>query len=93
MTIRTYEAKREQARIARREAAELREAHKIAKCGLDLRLNYGTYRVSRHIEMRMADQFVIWADEYDAIADRLEAEMEAMLAAVPSTPEGDPSHD
>ena len=30
--------------------------------------------------MRVADQFPIWADEYDATAERIEAEMDAMLA-------------
>lgn len=80
MSVQQYEYKREQAKTARREAAELRELHKIAKCGLDLRLNYGTKYVPRHIEMRVADQFPIWADEYEAVADRLEAEMQAMLA-------------
>lgn len=79
MTIKEYEYKREQARTARQEAAELRELHLIAKCGLDLRLNYGTKHVPRHIEMRVADQFPIWADEYEDVAARLEAEMEAML--------------
>jgi hypothetical protein len=79
MTIQAYEYKREQARTARREAAELRELHSVAKCGLDLKLNYGTQYVPRHIELRVADQFPIWAAEYEAVADRLEAEMAAML--------------
>lgn len=81
MTIEAYEYKREQARTARREAKELRELHKIAHCGLDLRLNYGTRYVPRHIEMRVADQFPIWADEYEAVAEQLEAEMAAMLVS------------
>lgn len=79
MTIEAYEYKREQALTARREAAELRELHKIAKCGLDLHLNYGTKYVPRHIEMRIADQFPIWADEYERVAVRLKEEMAAML--------------
>jgi hypothetical protein len=81
MTIAAYEYKREQAQIARREAEELRDLHMSAKCGLDLRMNYGTRDVPRHIVLRIADQFPIWAAEYDALADRLEAEMAAMLVS------------
>lgn len=81
MTVREYESKREQARTARREASELRELHLISNCGLDIRINYGTKYVPRHIALRISDQFPIWADEYDAIAARLEAEMEAMLVS------------
>lgn len=79
MTRAAYEYKREQAQIARRQARELRDLHLTAKCGIDIRINYGTRAVPRHIAMRIADQFPIWADEYDAVADRMEAEMAAML--------------
>lgn len=79
MTIAAYEYKREQAKIARRQAKELRELHRVSKCGLDIKINYGTKYVPRHIAMRISDQFPIWADEYDAVADRIEAEMAAML--------------
>lgn len=82
MCKREYEHKREQVRKARQEARDLREMHKIANCGLDMKIQYGTYNVPRHVAMRVADQFPIWADEYDAVADRLEAEMEAMFAGV-----------
>ena len=80
MGLNIYEHKREQARTARSEARELRELHKISKCGLDIQINYGTKYVPRHIALRISDQFPIWADEYDAVADRLEAEMESMFS-------------
>lgn len=80
MSVANYEYKREQAKTARYEAAELRDLNSVARCGLDLQMNYGTKYVPRHIVMRIADQFPIWAAEYEALADRLEAEMEAMLA-------------
>jgi len=79
MSMAAYEYKREQARTARRQAAELRELNNISRCGLDIRINYGTRYVPTHIALRISDQFPIWADEYDAIAARLEAEMESML--------------
>jgi hypothetical protein len=81
MSARQYEYKREQAKIARRQAEELRKLHTIANCGLDIRINYGTKYVPQHIAMRIADQFPIWADEYDTVADRLESEMAAMFAS------------
>lgn len=80
MSISAYEDKQQQARLARRQASELREMHKIANCGLEMRIQYGTYDVPKHISMRVADQFPIWADEYEAIAARIEAEMTAMFA-------------
>ncbi|WP_217182667.1 hypothetical protein [Streptomyces sp. AC495_CC817] len=80
MSAREYEQKQDQARLARRQASELREIHRIANCGLDMKIQYGTYNVPRHIAMRVADQFPIWADEYDDVADRIESEMEAMFA-------------
>lgn len=78
-TVRAFEYKQQQAREARRQASDLRGLHKTAKCGLDIRINYGTRSVPKHIAMRIADQFPIWADEYDAVADRLEREMQQML--------------
>lgn len=93
MSIQQYEYKREQAQRARREAAALRDLHGIATCGLDMKyrhhhehdgdqyINHGTYTVPTRIALRVADQYPIWAAEYDAIADALEAEMAAMLAA------------
>ena len=77
---RTYEYKREQARTARREAAELRELNKISRCGLDIQINYGTKYVPHHIALRISDQFPIWATEYEQYADRLEEEMQAMFS-------------
>lgn len=79
MTVQQYEYKREQARTAREQAKELRELHLISKCGLDIKINYGTKYVPRHIALRISDQFPIWADEYDAVADRLESEMSEMM--------------
>ena len=89
MTIAAYEYKRKQAKIARRQAHELREMHGIANCGLDIRINYGTFNVPQHIAMRIADQFPIWAAEYEDLADRIEGDMSRMLedpaASHPST--------
>ena len=79
----TYEYKREQARTAQRQAADLRDLNGVSRCGLDIQINYGTRYVPRHIALRIADQFPIWADEYEAIAKRLEAEMESMLSPEP----------
>jgi len=79
MTIAAYEYKREQVQIARRQAADLRNLHTISKCGLDIRINYGTKHVPQHIALRISDQFPLWADEYDGVADQIEAEMAAML--------------
>jgi hypothetical protein len=79
MSARDYEHKREQARTARQEARDLRELHSISRCGLDIQINYGHKYVPRHIALRISDQFPIWADEYEATADRLEAEMEGMF--------------
>ena len=92
MTIEAYERKREQARQARQEATELRELYEIATCGLGMRyrhnhdhterqvINHGIYEVPTRIALRVADQYPIWAAEYDAIAEQIEAEMSAMLA-------------
>lgn len=82
--IEQYEYLREQARIARREAGELRELHKIATCGLDQRYGYGNHRVPHHIARRVADSYPIWADEYDAIATNLEHQMAEMLTPAPA---------
>jgi len=80
MSTQRFEYKQEQAREARFQAAELRDLHLTATCGLDMKIQFGSRSVPRHIAMRVADQFPIWAAEYDAVADRLEAEMEAMFA-------------
>lgn len=81
MSKTSYEYKRDQAKTARQQARDLRSLHGTATCGLDIQINYGTRYVPRHIAMRIADQFPIWADEYDALADRLETEMDAMFAS------------
>lgn len=82
MGAREYDSKREQANEAHRQARELRELHLISNCGLDIRINYGNKYVPRHIALRISDQFPIWADEYDAAADRLEEQMAGMFAEV-----------
>jgi len=79
MSTANYEYKRKQAETARYEAADLRELNTISRCGLDIRINYGTKYVPHHIALRISDQFPIWADEYEALADRLESEMESMF--------------
>ena len=84
-SVRAFEYKQEQARVARQEASELRELHFIANCGLDIRINYGTKYVPQHIAMRIADQFPIWADEYEALAARLDRDMQQMLGAAPDS--------
>ena len=42
-------------------------------------VNFGTYTVPKHIALRLADQYLIWAAEYDAIADQIEAELATAL--------------
>ncbi len=84
MTIHAYEHQRERARAARDEAAYLRELHGIATCGLPARISgyhYGTSEVKPSIAMRMADMYLVWADEYDDLADQIEAAMAGMLRA------------
>jgi len=76
-----YEYKRQQAETARRQAEQLRELNTISRCGLDIRINYGSKYVPHHIALRISDQFPIWADEYEATAAQLEAEMESMFSA------------
>ena len=83
MSLNEYEYKREQAKTARYQASELRELNSISRCGLDIRINYGTKYVPHHIALRISDQFPIWAAEYEALADRIEADMAAMFAAEP----------
>ena len=95
-----FDRERQRARGARQEARKLRELHGIATCGLDAKyahhhrhesenwINYGTYRVPTSIALRMADQYLAWAAEYDAIADRIEAELGLAIALHRS---GDPS--
>lgn len=82
----SFDRDRQRAREARRQARELRDLHAISKCGIDLRLNYGTKHVPQHIAMRIADQFPIWADEYDAIADQIEHDLEAKITFAAVSP-------
>ncbi|ONI65647.1 hypothetical protein CSIV_05045 [Microbacterium sp. CSI-V] len=82
MTIHTYELERERARAARDEAAYLRELHRIATCGLPSRFtgyHYGNSEVRQSVAMRMADTYLVWAAEYDDLADQIEAGMAGML--------------
>lgn len=63
------------ARAARTEAAELRDLYATATCGLEMQyrgVHYGTCGVPQHISVRVAEQYLVWADEYDAIADGIE---------------------
>lgn len=82
MTIHTYEVERERARVARAEAAYLRELHGIATCGLPTKFtgyHYGIAEVKQSVAMRMADTYLVWAAEWDEIAERIEAGMVQML--------------
>lgn len=76
--VRNLELAQERARDARREAEYLRDLYGTATCGLPMK--YGTRTVPKHIGMRVAAQFPIWADEYDAIADKIDADIEARLS-------------
>ncbi|WP_454151907.1 hypothetical protein [Microbacterium lacticum] len=51
-------------------------------------INYGTHRVSTSTALRVADQYLVWAAEYDAIAEKIEAELGLAIALLGS---GDPS--
>ena len=84
MTIHTYELQRGRARAARAEAAYLRELHDIATCGLPAKFtgyHYGTAQVRQSVAMRMADMYLLWAAEWDEVADRIENEMAQMLGS------------
>jgi hypothetical protein len=86
-----YEQLRERATEARQQAESLRDLREIATCGLHMeyqhwhnhdrenRVNYGTYRVPAHIALRVADQYLVWAHEYDEIARAIEGQMEALF--------------
>ena len=89
-----YEHLRGRLRAARDEASAYRNANRIATCGLAMEyghdhdhrgnqnwVNHGTYRVPHHIALRVADQYLVWATEYDVIADQIKQEMDAMFAA------------
>lgn len=88
---RRYEDLRGRAQEARRQAAQLREMNKIATCGLTMEyqhqhvherenyVNYGTYRVPSHFALRVADTYIVWAEEYETEAARIEEQIAAML--------------
>lgn len=84
MSIADYEYRRVQAREARNQANYLRDLYRIATCGLPMQytgIHYGNRQVETHTAARVADMYLIWAAENDATAERIEAEMEAMLAS------------
>lgn len=99
-TLRHFESQQERAREARYEARALRDLHGTATCGLPMEWNsyrYGTRQVPTHVAARIADQYLVWADEYDAIAEAIERSLERALTPVPDVPEcpscGDPIAD
>lgn len=59
-----FQADQERAREARREAETLRGLGRL---------------VPDHIASRVADMYLVWAAEYDAIADEIEADLAARL--------------
>jgi hypothetical protein len=78
-----YDRERARAKAAREEARYLRDLHRTATCGLPMKytgIHYGTAEVRIHIAARVADQYLGWADEYDAIADAIEEKLTARLA-------------
>lgn len=80
--MKTFEMQQDRARAARREAAQLRRLHEIATCGLPMKIagyHYGNAQVAPHIALRIADQYLVWAVEYDAIAEQIEAWLVASL--------------
>jgi hypothetical protein len=86
----TFEYNQTRAREARRQAHELRELHKIATCGLTMQyagIHYGTRGVPVHFAARIADMYLVWAAEYDAIADGIEADLQSALDPEPHVSE------
>ena len=82
--IAEFEVNQNRARAARVEARELRELNKIASCGLGMKytgIHYGNHSVGLHIASRIADQYLTWADEYDAIASEIESGLVAALTS------------
>lgn len=77
-----FESNQSRAREARREAKYLRDLYRIATCGLSMKFNsfgYGTREVPEHIARRVSDSYLVWAAEYDVIADRIEGELRDAL--------------
>ncbi|WP_144834083.1 hypothetical protein [Microbacterium sp. BH-3-3-3] len=86
-----YEEARGRAQEARRQAAQLREMYGIATCGLAMKyqhrhahdgenyVNYGTFTVPTHFALRVADSYLVWAEEYETEAARIEESLAAML--------------
>lgn len=81
--IRSFEYDQRRARDARSEARQLRDLYQTATCGLRMQHNgihYGTREVPSYISRRVVDCYLLWADEYDAIADEIEADLASRLA-------------
>ena len=81
-TIADYERRRERSSDARYEAEYLRELYKTATCGLPMQFtgfHYGTKEVRTSVARRVADMYLIWADEWDVMADNIEKVMQAMF--------------
>lgn len=81
-----YDQERKRATEARRESAYLRELYKIATCGLSMRIagvHYGNAGVLPHVARRVADMYLVWAAEYDFIAEEIERRLEAQIVGKP----------
>lgn len=77
-----FDRNRQRARDARYEAESLRALHKTATCGLGMKytgIHYGNARVPDHIASRIAGEYLVWAAEYDAIAEEIEAGLQRSL--------------
>ena len=83
--VSVYEELRTESREQRENAEELRDIHRTATCGHDLR--YGTKTVYGSTAARVAAMYLIWADEADGFAESLEQQMENLF--VPPAPTAD----
>ena len=84
MVMRRFEDQQRRAGAARDEAKALRSLHETATCGLGMQypFHYGTRGVQDHIARRVADTYIVWADEYDAAAEAIEENLVELLKAV-----------
>lgn len=84
-----FERDQQRARDARRQAAYLRDLHGTATCGLPMQftgIHYGNRQVWQSVAMRVADMYLVWADEYEAIAGEIERSLESSLAGLDTPP-------
>lgn len=76
-SVQQFQDELERSKAARRESAYLRDLYDVATCGLDMK--YGTKTVGPHIARRVADGYLVWADEYDNLADAIDDKLDSVL--------------